>query len=211
MADMTAFSSLEVLYLILTDITNIVFIYLPLYLFIICGIMFDSGFGELEILRCESRTHWLLGKLFVYIVNTLLFFGVMLFINYFVCARVFNFSDIWSGGFIGFRVMTGQSAEDFSSPPVLTVATAACALLLFYGMCGVLNMLISLATDRESAALFVSLLTGIALGLINMLILSESAGYQLLRCVILFIISAGLYALCRSAVNKKDFAGKKMY
>ena len=51
-ADTAAFSSLEALFLIITDVTNIVFIYLPLYLFTVCGIMFDSGFGGIEILRC---------------------------------------------------------------------------------------------------------------------------------------------------------------
>ena len=211
MAEMTAFSSLEVLYLLLTDITNIVFIYLPLYLFIICGIMFDSGYGELEILRCESRNEWLFGKLFVYTANTLLFFGAMLFINLFVCSRVFNFSGAWSGGFIGFNVMLGQRAEDFSSPPLLTIVTACLALLLFYGLCGVVNMLISLLSAKEAAALFASLILGIALGLANMLLIPDSAGFQLIRCAVLCLLYAGVYGLCRAAVKRKDFAGNKMY
>ena len=211
MAEMTAFSSSEVLFLILTDVTNIVFIYLPLYLFIICGIMFNSGFGELEILRCDSRNQWLSVKLFVYIVNTLLFFGAVLIINLFVCSRVFNFSDVWSGSFVGFSVMMGQSASDFSSPPVLTIVTACCALLFFYGLCGAINMLVSLASGKEAAALFASLLLGIALGLVNVLFIPNSAGFQLLRCVVLLILCAGVYSLCLAAVKTKDFTGNKLY
>lgn len=211
MADMAAFSSLEVLFLILTDVTNIVFIYLPLFLFIVCGIMFDSGFGGIEILRCGSRTSWLSGKLITYLVNTLIFFGALFLINFAVCSKVFNFSDVWSGGFVGFRVMTGQPAEDFSAAPVITIIAASCAAFFFYTLCGMVNMLVSLVTDRESTALFASLFVGIALGLINMLMISGSAGSQLMRCVILVLMSAGVYALCIAAVRKKDFAGKKMY
>ncbi|MDE6710725.1 MAG: hypothetical protein K2J76_09590, partial [Oscillospiraceae bacterium] len=95
-ADMAAFSSFEALFLIITDTVNIVFIYLPLYLFTVCGIMFDSGFGGIEILRCGSRPRWLAGKLITYLINKLTFFAAVFIINYIVCSRAFNFSSLWS-------------------------------------------------------------------------------------------------------------------
>ncbi|MDU7538059.1 MAG: hypothetical protein E7K67_13830, partial [Peptostreptococcaceae bacterium] len=63
-SDMTAitFSSLEITYLILNDTVSIIYIYLPLYLFLICGIMFDDNFGSLEVIKCQSRGKWLVGK-----------------------------------------------------------------------------------------------------------------------------------------------------
>lgn len=211
MAGMATFSAMEVLFLILTDPMNIVFIYLPLYLFVVCGIMFDSGFGGIEILRCGSRTNWLAGKLVTYLVNSAVFFGVMFVINLIICSRAFNFSNAWSGDFVGFRVMSGQPATDFTTAPVPTIIAASAAVLLFYVLCGTVNMLVSLATDRESAALFVSLFAGIALGLGNMLVLSNSAGSQLLRCLVLAAASAAMYVFCIAAVRKKDFGGKKLY
>lgn len=211
LADMAAFSSFEALFMIITDITNIVFIYLPLYLFTVCGIMFDSGFGGIEILRCGSRGKWLAGKLITYLVNTVLFFAAVFIINYAVCSRAFNFSEVWSSGFVGFRVMTGQPAADFVSPPLPTIIAASAAALLLYVLCGMINMLVSLVTDRESAALFVSLFAGIALGLANMTVLSNSAKSQLLRCAVLALASAAVYVFCIAAVRKKNFGGKKLY
>ena len=82
MSDMAVFSSLETMYLIQTDTMNTVFIYLPLYLFIVSGIMFDDGFGETGILRFRSRREWTVIKALVYAVNTVLFFGVILLINF---------------------------------------------------------------------------------------------------------------------------------
>lgn len=208
-ADMAAFSSFEALFLIMTDTINIVFIYLPLYLFTVCGIMFGSGFGGIEILRCGSRSRWLAGKLITYAVNTLLFFAAVFVINYVVCSRAFYFSGVWSSGFIGVRVMLGHPAEDFLSPPLPTIIGASVSVLLLYALCGTVNMLASLLTDRESAALFFSLLAGIALGLLNMTITSNNSGSQLLRCLVLLTSAAAVYVFCIAAVNKKDLNGKK--
>lgn len=211
LADTAAFSSLEVMFMLLTDVMNIVFIYLPLYLFVVCGIMFDKGFGGLEILRCSGRNQWLTGKLAAYIFNTVIFFVVMAGINLAVCSRVFPFSSAWSSDFVGFRIMTGQPSMDFAYPPVPTIIAACAAVLLLYIFCGIANMLVSLLTDRESTALFVSLFAGIALGLANMVIASSGILEQVLRCIVLFAMTSIVYALCLSAVKKKDFGGKKLY
>ena len=73
------------------------------------------------------------------------------------------------------------------------------------------NMLVSLVSNGEAAALFVSLFAGIALGLANMMAVSNSMESQLLRCVVLAPASAAVYVFCIAAVRKKDFAGKKLY
>ena len=208
-ADMAAFSSFEALFLIITDTVNIVFIYLPLYLFTVCGIMFDSGFGGIEILRCGSRSRWLAGKLITYLINTLVFFAAVFIINYTVCSRAFNFSSLWSSGFIVVRVMLGHSAEDFFAPPLPTILLASLSVLLLYVLCGIINMLVSLITGRESAALFFSLLSGISLGLANMAVTSNSGESQIVRCVILAVSAMSVYVFCIAAANKKDFSGKK--
>lgn len=204
LAETAAFSSFEAMFLIITDITNIVFIYLPLYLFTVCGIMFGGDFGGIDILRCGSRSRWLAGKAITYAVNTVLFFTAVLAINIIVCSRTFEFSSVWSSGFVGFRVMTGSPAADFASPPLPTIIGAALSALLLYLFCGMINMFFSLVTGRESAALFVSLFAGIALGLLNMTAGSNSGKSQLLRCLVLAVSAAAVYVFSSAAVTKKD-------
>ena len=209
LAETAAFSSFEALFMMITDITNIVFIYLPLYLFTVCGIMFGNDFGGIDILRCGSRGRWLAGKAITYAVNTLVFFAAVLIINLAVCSRTFEFSDVWSSGFVGFRVMTGSPAADFASPPLPTIMGAAFSALLLYLFCGMINMFFSLVTGRESAALFVSLFAGIALGLLNMMSGSNSCGSQLLRCLVLAVSAAAVYVFSAAAVRKKSLGGGK--
>ena len=198
MSEMTAFSSPEAMFLLLTDVTNIVFIYLPLYLFIVSGIMFDTGFGEIGVIRFGSRKRWLFSKLITYILNTLIFFGIIILINFTVSSQVFNFSDVWSGNFVGFRVMMGQPASDFADKPLPVI-------------CGTVNMFISLLTSRESAGLFISLIFGILLGLLNMLIISGGLSSQLIRIAVLFVSAVIMYLLSLPVLKRKDFGGKKMY
>ena len=209
LADSAAFSSFEALFLIITDTTNVIFIYLPLYLFVVCGIMFDSGFGGIEILRFGSRPAWLAGKLITYIVNTVIFFAAVFIIDLVVCSRAFYYSDTWSSGFVSVRVMLGYSALDFSAPPIPTVIMASVSVLLLYMLCGTVNMLVSLITGRESAALFFSLFAGIGLGLLNMTVTSNGVGSQILRCIVLLAASAAVYVFCISSANKKDLGGVK--
>lgn len=204
LADTAAFSSFETLFMIMTDPINIVFIYLPAYLFTVCGIMFSSGFGGIEILRCGSRSAWIAGKLITYAVNTVIFFAAVVVINYAVCSRTFFFSSVWSSGFVGFRVMMGNPASDFAAPPVPTIIGASASVLLFYLFCGILNMLASIIFRRESAALFISLLTGIAIGVLNSLMYSNDLESQIFRCVILAAASLLAYALCLAAFSKRD-------
>ncbi len=204
LADTAAFSSFEILFMIMTDPINIVFIYLPAYLFTVCGIMFGSGFGGIEILRCHSRSDWLAGKLIVYAVNTVIFFAAVVAIDLTVCSRTFFFSDVWSSGFVGFRVMMGNPASDFASPPVPTLICASAAVLMFYFFCGMVNMLVSVVFGRESAALFISLLAGICIGMLNTMVYSNDTESQLIRCAILVAASLLMYVFCLAALSRKD-------
>ncbi len=211
LADTATFSAGEVLFLILTDAMNIVFIYLPLHLFIVSGIMFDRGFGGIEILRCGSRRAWLAGKFITYIVNSLLFFAALILIDLAVCLGAFGFSNVWSGDFVGFRVMMGQPASDFAMQPLPVIASACAAVLMFYIFCSAVNMLTALVSNKEAVALFVSLFVGIAAGLANMLIATNGFVSQLIRAGVLIAASAVIYIICIAAVRKKDFGGKKLY
>lgn len=210
LADMATFSCHEVLYLILTDTTNIVFIYLPAYLFIVSGITFDSGFGRTAVLRHNSRREWLDIKLITYIVNTLIFFGAVLLFNFAVSSEVFGFSDVWSSDFVGFRMISGQSSADFLQPPIPTIAASCGAVLMLYLFCGAVNLLFSLLCKREDVGLFISLLIGIVLGACDMLITDKSLTAQVIRIIILIAAGTAVYFVCCAAVRKVDFGEKKL-
>lgn len=210
LADMATFSCLEVMYLILSDTMNIVFIYLPAFLFAVSGITFDSGFGAAAVLRHNSRREWLDIKLITYIVNTLIFFGAVLLFDIAVSYKVFGFSDVWSSDFVGFRVFSGQPYSDFAQSPIPTIAASCGAVLMLYVLCGLLNLFFSLLCGREDAGLLASLLIGIIFGLSDMLIAEKGLISQLLRIAVLIAASIAVYGACRIAVRKKDFGGKKM-
>ena len=210
LADMATFSCLEVMYLILSDTMNIVFIYLPAFLFAVSGITFDSGFGATAVLRHKSRSEWLNIKLITYIVNTLIFFGAVLLFDFAVSYKVFGFSDVWSSDFIGFRVFSGQPYSDFAQPPIPTITASCAAVLMLYILCGLLNLLFSVLCAREDAGLLASLLIGIILGLSDMLIPEKGLISQLIRIAVLIAASIAVYGACRIAVRIKDFGGKKL-
>lgn len=209
LADTAVFSSLEVLFMTLTDIINIVFIYLPLYLFTVCGIMNSDSFGGAEVIRFRSRSKWLLGKFMTYLLNTFLFLISLVLINLIVFESVFTFSDAWSGDFVGFRVMMGQPAKDFSYPPIPTIILSVLALFFFYLVCGAVNMAFSLMSGNEAIGLFFSLLIGIAFGLINMIMISADLLSQVIRSAVLVSVLVILYIICIFLVRKRDFGGKR--
>lgn len=163
LSDMTAitFSSLEITYLILNDTVSITYIYLPLYLFLICGMMFDDHFGLLEVIKCQSRGKWLMGKWVTLLFYTILFFGVLFTINFVISTQVFPFSQSWSSDFLKVQVTMGQSAQNFLYTPFQTIGLSLISVFSLYLAVGMLSMLFSLLTHKEVYALFFSLIIGI--------------------------------------------------
>jgi hypothetical protein len=124
----------------------------------------------------------------------------------FTAARVFRFSDGWSGGFISLRVMMGQSALDFAAPPIVTLGAALLSAFLLYLLCGAVSVLTAVVTGREEAALLVSLMFGIAAGLLNMNVTSYDAKTNALRCAVIAAAIIAVFALCLISVKRRDFS-----
>ncbi|OON99770.1 MAG: hypothetical protein ATN35_11020 [Epulopiscium sp. Nele67-Bin004] len=194
-ADMTSitFSALENTYLILSDTVNIAYIYLPLYLFLVCGIVFDNNFGSLEIIKCNSRSDWFIKKCMTLFLYTLLFFVFVLGLNFSICYQVFPHSDKWSSDFINFRVMTGFSPQDFVNSPISTITMDIIRLFFSYLVAGIVSLVLALVTDKESFALFVSLPLGIAINLLEIWTLINII-------IIMLVVGVGLMI-----ANTKDF------
>ncbi len=201
----TSFSSLETLFLVLNDAVNIIFIYLPSYLFIISGIVSNSNFGAADIIKSGSRKKWLLGKMLVLLINTIIFFIILFGINIIIINRVFPFSDKWSSGFISFRVMTGSPALDFKYTPLGSIMFFIIVTFFIYFLCGIINILIALITDHEETALLVSLSAGIGASILNLRIPASDAFSLFIKCCAVIAVTAVIYIICIKTASKKDY------
>jgi hypothetical protein len=120
-------------------------------------------------------------------------------------AQVFPFSRSWSGGFVSFRVMTGPSALDFVYKPLATLGISMLSLFLLYLLCGAVSVLTAILTRREEIALLVSLLFGIAAGLLNMSAAAYDAESNAVRCAVILAAAAVTLLLCLKSVERRDF------
>ena len=204
----TGFSSFETLFLIMTDNINIIFIFLPLYLFIICGLIVDNNFGVIDIVKMGSRKKWLLSKLILLIINTIVFFVITLLLCFIISNRIFSFSDSWSNGFVSFRIMMGNSALDFKYPPIPTLFLSVISSFMMYLLFGVISMTVSLIFDREEMSLLISMLVGIAISLLKLYISSNNALSHILHSLIILFCIVIIYLICLKIVNVKDFCVK---
>lgn len=168
LSDMTSitYSSLETTYLILNDTMSIVYIYLPLYVFLMCGLMFDDNFGALEVVKCESRGKWYLGKWVTLLIYTVLFFLCLLGMNLIICNQVFQYSTSWSHDFLRVQVMMGQSAKNFMYDPIQTIGMSLISVFFLYLVAGMLSMFFSLCLGKEAYAFILSLVLGILISIL---------------------------------------------
>ncbi|OON96523.1 MAG: hypothetical protein ATN36_05460 [Epulopiscium sp. Nele67-Bin005] len=166
-ADLTAitYTALENLYLIMNDPTNMTYIYLPLYLFLTCGVMFDDNFGGIEIVKCGSRKNWLFQKILTLLFLTILFFIMTVGINFYITYQAFPYSQNWSSDFIKMQVLAGQDVQNFVYSPSLVLGLSIFSLFLVYFMIGILSILISLCRDDEAQTLFITLPIGVLVSL----------------------------------------------
>lgn len=207
LSDMAAagFSSLEITWLIFNDIINVVFIYLPLYLFIICGVISGESCGDIRIIRTGGRKAWLVSKFLCILINTAAFMALIFAINFFAASRAFYHSFSWSSGFVSLNVMSGYSALDFAYPPAATVGGSLVYMFAFYLFCGTAGMFVAVLRDREDISLLVSLILGIGAGLLSNYFPQKDALSQLLRFGAAGLLCAAFFALSLFAALRKDF------
>lgn len=203
------FSSVETLYLILNDPTSIAYIYLPIYLFLICGLMFDDNFGSLEVIKSGSRGRWLLSKYLTLLFYTGVFFIFLIGLNFMISNQVFPYSDKWSSDFIKVQVIMGQSPANFSMTPLVTIGLSIASVFFMYLCIGTLSLVISLYTNREVDALFFSLLTGIGVSMLFVfgleLTREMSAQAFMFRNMILITSTLILIGVASHHVKYRDF------
>lgn len=201
------FSSLETVYILLNDSISIVYIYLPLYLFTICGIMLDDNFGSLEVLKCGSRGKWLTNKFLTLVFYTIVFFIALFAINFIISSRVFPYSAKWSSDFVKMQVSMGQEVINYTSSPVTTISTSLFSLFLIYLFAGTISMFISLKTGKESLSLICSLVIGIAISILFIMVLAsqKNISIYLIQNLILTLGICVAFLINYFTAKKKDF------
>lgn len=214
-ADMTAitFSSLEVTYLILNDTTSIMYIYLPLYLFLICGIMFDDNFGSLEVIKSGSRRNWVNSKFITLLFYTVMYFIVLFGMSFLISDQVFPFSSAWSSDFLKVQVMMGGNVRNFTYPPLMTIGLSICSVFCLYLCSGSVSVFLSLLTHKEAYALSGSLVIGLSISALFVLGLTITKGMSVQAFVaqntLLVIGTLLMVILSMILTNKKDFSTEK--
>lgn len=203
------FSSLETTYLILNDPTNIAYIYLPLYLFLICGIMFDDNFGTLEVIKCRSRRNWIISKYTTLLFYTVMYFVVLFVMNFLISDQVFPYSQVWSSDFVNVQVLMGQSPKNFVFTPLVTIGLSLASMFSLYLCAGTCSVVFSLVTNREADALFLSLGIGIILSTLFVFVLDMTSQMSVqafgFRNGILWAIIFVLCTVAYSLTNRRDF------
>ncbi|QSX05411.1 hypothetical protein JYG23_12105 [Sedimentibacter sp. zth1] len=201
------YTSLETTYLILNDTISIVYIYLPLYLFTICGLMLNDNFGSIEVLKCGSRGKWIFNKSMTLLFYTLIFFLILFCINFAISHRVFPYSSVWSTDFVKTQVSLGQEVINFTSSPIKTIGASLVTLFFVYLLSGNVSVLVSLITNKESVSLIASLIVGVIISiLLTKIVLFQKSidifkqyNFILIACIIIIFLVNYLIA------RKKDF------
>lgn len=203
------FTSLEITYLILNDTTSIIYIYLPLYLFLICGIMFDDNFGTLEVIKCGSRMKWVMSKFMTLFFYTVMFFMTLFLINFLISNQVFPYKQEWSSDFLKVQVMMGESVKNFMYPPLVTIGLSVCSTFFLYLCAGSISVFFSLLTNKEAYALFGSLACGIGISTLFVFGLEMTKGMSVQAFAIqngLLVVGSILVIIMSVLItNRKDF------
>lgn len=215
LSDMTSitFSALEITYFVLNDTVSIVYIYLPLYLFVICGIMFSDHFGSIEIVKCKSRMSWFGYKYMTLFIYTLLFFVFLLGMNFLIAYQVFPFSNSWSSHFMNVQVLIGQAVTNFKFDPITTISMSLLTVFFLYLCVGTISIIVSIAMNKEAYALLISLVVGILMSVFfvfGLKITTQINPQNFLNANCLLIVGTLLLiGIAIGITRKKDFVMEK--
>lgn len=158
------YSSFETTFALLTDPANLAYIFLPLYLFLICGLPNQSQLGYFQFLRHRSRGQWLFYKWLTLVVYTLIFFAALFAMVFVIASQAFPYQTVWSSDFVHLQVAQGQAVANFLHPPLVTIGMSLVGTCLLYLFAGSLTMVCGLKTRSEPLSLALSLVTGLVLG-----------------------------------------------
>jgi hypothetical protein len=197
----SGYTAAETLMLIFSDLINTVFIYTPLYLFIIESAVTRRKFGILDIVKTGSRQNLAAANLFKVLFYTVIFFILLLIINGAVSLASFPNVNSWSKAFAGTSAIFGFGSEILVSVPshFITIKLSVFFLTLF--VCGMVNSTLSDLLGGKEYAFPISAVIAIGLSLVSLSGIISAAAI----IPILIIGAAGLFFADTAVILKKDF------
>lgn len=206
------YATLEIVYIILKDTVNQLYLYIPMYLFLVAGIVFDDNFGSIEVLKEKSRHRWYFSKIITMIFYTMMFILVGMFLTFTIVNMVFQFSDVWTADYMNMSALLGGDSAIFEFSPLAVVLGYAFNMFLRLSVLGMISLIIAINWNNEAISLFSTLVisliiegimsaAGLGISLSTASVLTGFAA-QITIVVALLII---VYSIGRRIVNKKDF------
>jgi hypothetical protein len=197
----SGYTAPETVMLIFTDIINCVFIYTPLYLFIIESAVTRQKFGVLDIVKSGSRIKIAVMNFIKVIFYTVIFFILLLIINGATSAASFPVVFSWSQAFAGTSTLFGYGINTFGSEIMPFIISKLAVIFLSLTLCGMINTVLSDAFKKQEYAFPVTAVAGIGLSLLALLSDIPSSS------LILFIGAAIalLFIADLLIVRKKDY------
>jgi hypothetical protein len=197
----SGYTAPETVMLIFTDVINAVFIYTPLFLFIIDAAVSKQKFGVLDIAKSGSRFSIAVMNFIKVFFYTLIFFLLLLIINGATAAASFPIVWNWSRAFAGTSLLFGYEINAFGSETMPFIISKLAVIFLSLILCGMVNTVLSDVLKKQEYAFPVTAVIGIGLSLLAMVSGLETAILLLfLAAAIALLFLADIFVL-----RKKDF------
>ncbi|MDR0946544.1 MAG: hypothetical protein LBM87_02185 [Ruminococcus sp.] len=192
------FTAYETLLLILSDIINTVFIYMPAFIFIIAGDY--ENFGITEVIKTGSRRGLAFSGLIKTLIYTLIFFAVLIIINGAVSFEAFPVGNSWSRAFMGTARSFGFDISVMTQPPFFYITQRLILMFFLFLTVGMIYDLFKTLSD-EGAVFPLTVLIGIGLALV---IQTMTAVPPMMLIFVLFVIDIILYFITMLILRVKD-------
>jgi hypothetical protein len=192
------FSAPETAVLILSDLINRVFIFLPLYIFVISGARITAGMGVNGIILQGNRNSVAANSLIKVLFYTVIFFAILLIIVLTTTGAAFPKANDFTRTFFGAAGSYGFSNDVLRGTPGTLLSLETVTMFLTYLTIGSISCLISLFL-KEGAAFVLTVIIGIG----GELLMKNTA--QSLQIPVLLSVLAVVCLSTFAAANKRDF------
>lgn len=205
------FSSFETAFVLLTAPASLAYIFMPVYLFIVCGLPNTHPLGAMEVLRHKSRWQWLGYKWLTLVAYTLAFFLALFAITFAIASQAFPYQDIWSTDFVNLQVSLGQAVANFTQPPLYTIGLSLLGTGLLYLFAGSVTMVCGLVSKSEPLCLACSMVVGLGVGAGSFYVwfVQKSMETQLCQGVLFATLTLVMVACSVPIVDRADFSFAK--
>jgi hypothetical protein len=145
-----SFSAPETIILTLTDMINRVFIFLPLYIFVISGSK-NTELGNTGVILRRSRHGLVTLEIIKVFFYTLIFFVILLIIVLATSNAAFPQAENFTRTFFGASSSYGISSDVLLGTPQTAVVNLFTSMFLTYFTIGIINMFLSFLLKDEAA------------------------------------------------------------